>query len=70
MNLPRGVAEVVGTGHVLSDPELKSSYEPDYTGRYDAPARVMVRPAATHDRDRLLARPSVTTTRATQIGFA
>jgi len=40
-------AEVVGTGHALSDLELTSSYEHDYTGRYDAPARMMVGPATT-----------------------
>jgi hypothetical protein len=47
MDLPCAFAEDVGTGHVLSDPELKSSYEHDHTGRHDAPARTMVRPAAT-----------------------
>lgn len=40
-------AEVVGTGRALNDLELTSSYEHDYTGRYDAPARMMVGPAPT-----------------------
>ena len=39
--------EVVGSKHVLSDPELKSSYERDYTGRYGGSARLVVRPADT-----------------------
>ena len=38
---------VVGAKHVLSDPELKSSYERDYTGRYGGSARLVVRPADT-----------------------
>ena len=39
--------KVVGAKHVLSDPELKSSYERDYTGRYGGSARLVVRPADT-----------------------
>ena len=39
--------KVVGAKHVLSDPELKSSYERDYTGRYGGTARLVVRPADT-----------------------
>lgn len=30
---------------MLSDPDLKSAYERDYTGRYGAPAKLVVRPA-------------------------
>lgn len=45
MDLASALAEVVGARHVLSDPELKSSYERDYTGRYAGQARVVVRPA-------------------------
>ena len=44
MELEHALAEVVGARHVLSDPELKASYERDYTGRYASPARVVVRP--------------------------
>jgi FAD/FMN-containing dehydrogenase len=47
MELARALNQVVGARHVLSDPELKSSYERDYTGRYGAPARLVVRPADT-----------------------
>jgi FAD/FMN-containing dehydrogenase len=47
MDLAQALAEVVGSRHVLSDPELKSSYERDYTGRYAGVARLVVRPADT-----------------------
>lgn len=47
MDLAYALAEVVGASHVLSDPELTSSYEHDYTGRYGGQARVVVRPADT-----------------------
>lgn len=45
MDLAQALAEVVGSRHVLSDPELKSAYERDYTGRYEGTARLVVRPA-------------------------
>src|SRR6185312_12363651 len=47
MGLAQALAEVVGSQHVLDDPELKSSYERDYTGRYGADARLVVRPGDT-----------------------
>jgi FAD/FMN-containing dehydrogenase len=47
MDLQQALVEVVGSRHVLSDPELKSSYERDYTGRYGGSARLVVRPADT-----------------------
>lgn len=47
MDLQQALAEVVGSRHVLSDPELKSSYERDYTGRYGGSAGLVVRPADT-----------------------
>jgi len=47
MDLRQALVEVVGSRHVLSDPELKSSYERDYTGRYGGRARLVVRPADT-----------------------
>jgi FAD/FMN-containing dehydrogenase len=47
MDLQQALGEVVGSQHVLSDPELKSSYERDYTGRYGGSARLVVRPADT-----------------------
>jgi FAD/FMN-containing dehydrogenase len=47
MDLQQALVEVVGARDVLSDPELKSSYERDYTGRYGGSARLVVRPADT-----------------------
>ena len=47
MDLEYALAEVVGARHVLSDPELRSAYEQDYTGRYSGRARLVVRPAGT-----------------------
>ncbi|HEY1510517.1 MAG TPA: FAD-binding oxidoreductase, partial [Solirubrobacteraceae bacterium] len=47
MDLQQALGEVVGAQQVLSDPDLKSSYERDYTGRYGGPARLVVRPADT-----------------------
>jgi FAD/FMN-containing dehydrogenase len=44
MNLQQALDQVVGARHVLSDPELKSSFESDYTGRYRGSARYVVRP--------------------------
>jgi FAD/FMN-containing dehydrogenase len=47
MDLRQALEKVVGAEHVLSDPELKSSYERDYTGRWGGSARFVVRPADT-----------------------
>ncbi|MDQ6779049.1 MAG: FAD-binding protein, partial [Actinomycetota bacterium] len=47
MELQQALEEVVGARHVLSDPDLKSSYERDYTGRYGGRARLVARPANT-----------------------
>jgi FAD/FMN-containing dehydrogenase len=44
MGLAQSLADVVGSQHVLSDPDLKSSYERDYSGRYAGTARLVVRP--------------------------
>jgi len=49
MDLQHALAEVVGAHHVLSDPELKSSFERDYSGRYGGSARFVVRPADTSE---------------------
>jgi FAD/FMN-containing dehydrogenase len=49
MELANSLNQIVGARHVLSDPELKSSYERDYTGRYGGPARLVVRPADTSE---------------------
>ncbi len=47
MGLEHALAEIVGAQHVLSDPELTSSYERDYTGRWEGAARLVVRPGDT-----------------------
>jgi FAD/FMN-containing dehydrogenase len=44
MNLEQALADLVGPSHVLSDPDLTSSYEHDWTGRYGGRARLVVRP--------------------------
>jgi FAD/FMN-containing dehydrogenase len=44
MGLAQSLRDVVGSSHVLSDPDLKSSYERDYSGRYAGTARLVVRP--------------------------
>ncbi len=49
MDLRHALVDVVGAKHVLSDPELKSSFERDYTGRYGGRARLVVRPANTDE---------------------
>lgn len=38
------LAEIVGDRHVLVDPDLRAPYEHDFTGRYGAPSRLVVRP--------------------------
>jgi FAD/FMN-containing dehydrogenase len=45
--LEHDLAEIVGPHHLLRDPELTSSFEHDYSGRYGAAARCVVRPADT-----------------------
>jgi FAD/FMN-containing dehydrogenase len=47
MDFRNALVEIVGSRHVLSDPDLTSSYEHDYTGRYEGTARLVVRPADT-----------------------
>lgn len=41
------LAGIVGTTHVLLDPDLKASYETDWTRRYHGTARLVVRPGST-----------------------
>lgn len=47
MGLEQAIAKVVGSSNVLSDPDVKSSYERDWTGRYGGRARLVVRPQDT-----------------------
>jgi FAD/FMN-containing dehydrogenase len=43
------LAAIVGASHVLTDADLKSSYETDWTRRYHGEARLVVRPATTSE---------------------
>jgi FAD/FMN-containing dehydrogenase len=45
--LARALADVVGAANVLVDPDLKAGYEVDWTGRWRAPSRLVVRPGDT-----------------------
>ena len=47
MDLRDRLARVVGDRHALADPDLRASYERDWTGRFGAPAALVVRPADT-----------------------
>ena len=40
--LSGALAEVVGGAHVLTDPQMRRSYEVDWTGRFGAPAALVV----------------------------
>ncbi len=42
--LEHELADIVGDRQLLCDPELTAGYERDYSGRYGAPARCVVRP--------------------------
>ncbi|MEA2145832.1 MAG: hypothetical protein QOG59_1419 [Solirubrobacteraceae bacterium] len=43
------LADIVGTAHVLTDPDVTAGYERDWTGRFGARARAVVRPANTRE---------------------
>ncbi len=47
--LAQALRAIVGDSHVLTDPELRRSYEVDWTGRFGAPAAMVVRPASTEE---------------------
>ncbi len=40
---------VLGDAHVLSDPDVRSGYETDWTGRYSGTARCVARPGSTEE---------------------
>jgi FAD/FMN-containing dehydrogenase len=44
----------VGPGHVLLDPELRASYETDWTGRFSGESRAVVRPGSAAEVARVL----------------
>jgi FAD/FMN-containing dehydrogenase len=43
------LAGIVGAEHVLTDPDLKASYETDWTGRFSGSAACVVRPGTTDE---------------------
>ena len=47
MTLDTTLADIVGEAHLLVDPDLRASYEVDWTGRFRGTARCVVRPADT-----------------------
>jgi FAD/FMN-containing dehydrogenase len=49
------VREVVGTAHCLEDPDLRASYEIDWTRRFGGPSLVVLRPADTEEVAKVLA---------------
>src|SRR3954451_13292573 len=53
--LERRLAAIVGPAHVLGDPALCASYGRDCTGRFGAPAALVVRPGSTHEVAQVLA---------------
>ncbi len=55
MSLAAALRAAVGSEHVLTDPELRASYETDWTGRFSGPSRAVVRPGTTAQVARVLA---------------
>ncbi len=55
VTLEERLAAIVGGRHVLADPDLRAPYEHDATGRYGAPASLVVRPAGTDEVAAVLA---------------
>jgi FAD/FMN-containing dehydrogenase len=55
MSLESDLAEVVGDGHVLTDPGVTSSYTVDWTGRFVGSTRAVVRPGTTEQVSAVLA---------------
>ncbi|HXW43880.1 MAG TPA: FAD-binding oxidoreductase [Streptosporangiaceae bacterium] len=47
MTFEAALASAVGPEHVLLDPDLRASYETDWTGRFSGQSRAVVRPATT-----------------------
>jgi FAD/FMN-containing dehydrogenase len=48
-DLLQTLAEAVGEGHVLTDADVRAGYETDWTGRFGAEARCVVRPGDTDE---------------------
>ncbi|MEP7053740.1 MAG: FAD-binding oxidoreductase [Actinomycetota bacterium] len=52
--LERELADVVGAQHVLSDADTRAPYETDWTRRFGAPSRLVVRPGSTDEVSRVV----------------
>ncbi|HET6874123.1 MAG TPA: FAD-binding oxidoreductase [Acidimicrobiales bacterium] len=48
-HIPPALAEIVGPAHVLTDPEVRSQYETDWTRRFHGPCAAVIRPASTNE---------------------
>jgi len=55
MSLAADLRAIVGPAHVLEDPETRAPYESDFTGRFGAPAALVVRPGDTEQVAAVLA---------------
>ena len=55
MSLAAELRAIVGATHVLDDPGTRAAFETDYTGRFGAPASLVVRPADTEQVAAVLA---------------
>jgi FAD/FMN-containing dehydrogenase len=55
MSLAADLRAIVGATHVLDDPQTRAGYETDYTGRFSAPAALVVRPGDTEQVAAVLA---------------
>jgi FAD/FMN-containing dehydrogenase len=49
VTLPSRLAEIVGPSHCLTDPDLRASYETDFTRRWSGTALAAVRPGSTNE---------------------
>ncbi len=54
MTFEAALQSAVGPEHVLLDPDLRASYETDWTGRFSGESRAIVRPATTTEVARVL----------------
>lgn len=54
MTLEAALRSAVGSEHVLTDRDLRASYERDWTGRFSGESRAVVRPATTAEVARVL----------------
>ena len=54
-DLADALARVVGSSHVLTDPEMRSAFETDWTRRFSGPSSLVVRPGSTEEVSAVLA---------------